>query len=783
MATAPLNTQAQSADTETNLSTDSLQNAAWEVLDDEKQWRLFSQTINQADGSTLVESQFLLDGLHCAACSGIIEHGLKSEQGIQRARVSMSKNRGVITWSPAQTKPSQILQRIHDLGYQAAPATMLGEHTKVQDNKRKAFWRWMVAGFCAMQVMMYAAPGYFSEPGSITPEMINLLRWASWLLSLPVLLFSSQPFFRNAWFDFKHLRVSMDLPLAIGITITFTLSSMATFFPEGWWGGEVYFDSMTMLVFFLLSARLIEARLHSKTMGALETLLNRIPENTTLVKPDGSLVRILNQNLTAGDIVQVEKGEAFPADGVITQGDTQADEALLTGESTAINKPCNSQVIAGSYNLGQTIQMRVEKTGNATRYGEIMQLIEKAAIEKPRLSKLADTIAKPFLIAVLGSAIIAGLLLWSQDPAKALVTAATVLIVTCPCALSLATPAAMLASASALIKRGVLIKNLQALEDLTNVDTVIFDKTGTLTEHNINISHIDTKDKLPSNTALRLAKALAQSSTHPVAQAISQHPLDEATQQNLPAMQAITEYTGQGMTGKLSETADVNKEIKGLIKLGSANFCGHSPNEEQAVYLADENGWLATFYLTEQLKTNAKTTLDWLQTHHYRCELLSGDQSPAVAQTAKALQFDTYQSACEPADKLARLEALKANGSKVLMVGDGLNDGPILASAHVSIAMGQGVALTQAHADVILTNGDIGLVATSLQQAKRTMQVIKQNMTWAVLYNAICIPLAFIGWLTPWQAGLGMAISSLVVILNAVRLARMGSQTNLGETV
>lgn len=782
MSTANLNSQSQTNHQNAIPATDSLENAAWEVLDDEKQWRLFSQTINQTDGSTLVESQFLLDGLHCAACSGIIEHGLKSEQGIQQARVSMSKNRGVITWSPSHTKPSQILQRIHDLGYQAAPATMLGEHSKVQENKRKAFWRWMVAGFCAMQVMMYAVPGYFSEPGSITPEMINLLRWASWLLSLPVLLFSSQPFFRNAWFDFKHLRVSMDLPLAIGITITFTLSSLATFFPDGWWGGEVYFDSMTMLVFFLLSARLIEARLHSKTMGALETLLNRIPENTTLVKPDGSLVRILNQNLTAGDIVQVEKGEAFPADGVITQGDTQADEALLTGESTAINKPHHSQVIAGSYNLGQAIQMRVEKIGNATRYGEIMQLIEKAAIEKPRLSKLADTIAKPFLIAVLGSAFIAALLLWAQDPAKALVTAATVLIVTCPCALSLATPAAMLASASALIKRGVLIKNLQALEDLTNVDTVIFDKTGTLTEHRINISHIETKSGLSENLATRLAKALAQSSTHPVAQAINQYPLDENTQQGLPTVHDLSEHTGLGMQGKLQNEAMFDQQIKGVIKFGSAKFCQQDHTNDQAVYLADENGWLATFYLNEQLKTNAQHTLNWLQANDYHCELLSGDQSEAVAQTATQLQFDTHQAACAPADKLARLETLKAKGNKVLMVGDGLNDGPILASAHVSIAMGQGVALTQAHADVILTNGDIGLVATSLRQAKRTMQVIKQNMTWAVLYNAICIPLAFTGWLTPWQAGLGMAISSLVVILNAVRLTRMGAQTNLGET-
>lgn len=754
----------------------------WDVLDEASQWEGFSKSVSQDPENPLIESQFLLEGLHCAACAGIIEQGLLASSGISRARVSMSKNRGAIVWSPNITKPSNILKTIHKLGYSAQPATLLAHQNEVSDKKRAAFWRWLVAGFCAMQVMMYAAPSYFTETGDISSDIENLLNWASWLLSLPVLLFSSSGFFKNAFQDLKHQRISMDLPVAIGISITFIVSSAATFNPTGWWGNTVYFDSMTMLVFFLLSARLIEARLHSKTMGALETLMNRIPENTTKVQADGTLKRILNSQLKVNDIVQINIGEAFPADGKITQGSTQVDESLLTGESTPIHKNNQDSVIAGSYNVGQTVQMCVNNIGESTQYGQIIQLINQAAIEKPRLAGLIDRIAKPFLLFVILSAALAAALLWQQSHAQALMTAATVLIVTCPCALSLATPAAMLATASAFVKKGILIKHLQAIENMANTDTIVFDKTGTLTNDAIDITHIDTKLGITEAQALNIAATLASHSKHPISRAI----VRKNALNLVSNLSAIQETPGAGIQGTFNQPADYSTQssstpdtLSGTIKLGSAKFCEIKVTDtlKQQVYLADMNGWLATFDLEEQIKPLAYETIHILKEKGYTLELLSGDQPQTVSKVASDLSLHQFHAACSPNDKLDRLTALKAEGKKVLMVGDGLNDGPVLASAHVSIAMGKGVPLTHAHADYILLNGDISQIPAMIKHAINTMSVIKQNIVWAICYNLVCIPLAFFGYLSPWSAGLGMAVSSLLVVMNAMRLIHFSNDT------
>jgi P-type Cu2+ transporter len=748
---------------------------SWLVLDQASEWDAFSIDLTKDKTQPRIQSEFLLDGLHCAACSGIIEHALVQTAGIKSARVSMSKNRGVVVWSPEETKPSLILKAIHDLGYQATPASSLKDQSAEAKKQKAALWRWMVAAFCMMQVMMYAAPSYFTSPGDISNDMTRLLNWASWLMSLPVLLFSSSVFFKNAFQDLIHRRVSMDLPVALGILITFIVSSAATFDPTDWWGSTVYFDTMTMLVFFLLSARLIEVRLHKKTMGALEVLMNRIPESTSKRNADGSFCRVLNRQIKVGDIVQINLGEAFPADGNIVKGKTKVDESLLTGESTLIHKNLNDAVIAGSYNHGQMVEVRVERLGEATQYGKIIKLIHQAAIEKPRLSKLIDRIAKPFLIVVLLSAALAAALLWQQDHALALMTAVAVLIVTCPCALSLATPAAMLSSASAFVKNGILIKHLQAIENIADIDTIIFDKTGTLTNDQIAISEIRHKDGLTEQQVLALASALARHSNHPVSRAIvakyiaSNHP-------QIIQLNNIQETIGAGIQGNLQaeDQVTLNQQVQGTIKLGSSAFCATDVTDKlkQQVYLADTTGWIATFDLNEQIKANASEMINDLKQRDYFIELLSGDQYHTVANAAGILGIEDFTATCRPQDKLNRLEALKRQGKKILMVGDGLNDGPVLASAHVSIAMGKGVPLTHAHADYILLNGDIGQIPALISHAKKTMQIIKQNISWAVVYNLVCIPMAFFGLISAWLAGFGMALSSLIVVFNAIRLTK-----------
>jgi len=763
------------------------QNPAWTILDSQEQWQSFSQPVGNDPEKLLVQSSLLLDGLHCAACSGIIEHGLQSLPGIVSARVSMSKKRAVVIWSPSQTLPSTILNAIQKLGYSASPASHNENQLNATTKNRDSFWRWMVAGFCMMQVMMYASPSYFSKTGDIESDISYLLNWASWLLSLPVILFSSRTFFSNAWRDLKLKQISMDLPVALGIGITFIVSSAATFEPNSWWGHTVYFDSLTMFVFFLLSARLIEVKLHSKTLGALESLVSRIPENTERQNLDGSFKRVLNSQLKVGDIVRVHLGEAFPADGQLVLGNTSVDESLLTGEATPIHKQLHDSVIAGSYNLGATVSIELKSLGEATQYGQIVKLINQAAIEKPRLSQLADRIARPFLLFVILSAGLAAALLWGVDRSRALMTAAAVLIVTCPCALSLATPAAMLASASAFVKRGILIRRLQAIEGIASVDYVIFDKTGTLTEHHIKIKAITHKEGLTEESSLALAAAIAQHSQHPISRAIfNTHGKDSSL-----SLAEIEEVVGAGISANLkttsTQTANYLALVSGRLKLGSAKFCGiaHSGELSQQVFLSDEQGWLATFSLQEATKPHAAETIQHLQNMGLNIELLSGDLLHTVQSLCLDIGITKFSAACNPQDKLMRLHTLKQQGKKVLMVGDGLNDGPILASAHVSIAMGKGVPLTLAHADYIFLNGDISQIPQLISHAQKTMRVIKQNIAWAIIYNLVCIPLAFTGVLSAWLAGLGMALSSLIVVANALRLTQFFSPfapTNLSAT-
>lgn len=752
-------------------------NPSWVILDTQDQWQAFSQPAGNDPSHSLVESSLLLDGLRCAACSGTIERGLGVLPGVVSARVSMSKKRASVIWSPALTKPSTILNAIQAMGYSANPASHNENQLNATKKSRAAFWRWLVAGFCMMQVMMYASPSYFTKAGDITPDIAILLNWASWILSLPVLIFSSSTFFANAFIDLKHRQISMDLPVALGIAITFIVSSAATFAPHGWWGDKIYFDSLTMFVFFLLSARLIEVKLHSKTLGSMEALVSRIPENIERQNLDGSYTRVLNSQLKVGDIARVHIGEAFPADGKLVLGDTRVDESLLTGESTPIQKNLHDKVVAGSYNLGQTVNIVLETIGESTQYGQIVNLINQAAIEKPRLSQLADRVARPFLLFVILSAVVAAALLWNVDRGRALMTAAAVLIVTCPCALSLATPAAMLASASAFVKRGILIRRLQAIESIANIDTVIFDKTGTLTEDHIEVQSIRYKQGLTESGVLALAAAMAQHSMHPVSRALVSANQQSATQASPIALNNIQEVVGAGVSATLqANPAQTNPTYADLInthlKLGSAKFCNIAEPSElsQQAFLADANGWLATFSLHEAVKHNAALAVQQLKDAHLNVELLSGDQAHTVINTANEISITQFQAACSPQDKLSRLQALKQQGKNILMVGDGLNDGPILASAHVSIAMGKGVPLTLAHADYVLLNGDISQIPQLIRHARKTMTIIKQNIAWAIIYNVVCIPLAFFGVLSAWLAGLGMAVSSIIVVLNALRL-------------
>ena len=748
------------------------------LLDDPQEWSAFSQSLDSRPH--VWQSNVVFEGMHCAACAIHIEDALRAVPGVASVQVSAASHRGLIEWTDAQTRPSQWMAAAEKAGYRVVPANDGAAHTQRRLQARQLLWRWGVAGLCMMQVMMYATPSYLAQPGDITPEMIQLLRWASWVLSLPVMLFSCVPFFANAWRDLKLRQVSMDLPVALGMAVTFAVSSLGTFEPTGTFGGEVYFDSLTMFVFFLLSGRWLELRLRNRTAGALEAVMNRLPDSVRRQTANGDWERISIRRLAVGDVLEILPGEAIAADGQVLQGQSQVDEALLTGESRPLSRGVGSAVIAGSHNLSAVIQIRVTQVGAATRFAQIVSLMESASVSKPDIALVADRWAKPFLLGVLLASAGAAVYWWPTSPAHALMVAVAVLVVTCPCALSLATPAAMLATAGALARSGVLVRRLQGLQALASVDTVVFDKTGTLTRDAFALASVLTRAGVSRFQALSWAGALAQHSLHPVSRALWSAARHEAGQldalPDLEALQVIDlqERPGQGVLAYWPHSAAFSDVPKGWARLGSAEFCDVAPDAEQVLQavLADEDGWLATFRFQEDIRDDALATVQALQGLGLKVMLLSGDRDSAVQKVAKTLGISNARGGCSPQDKLAAMQMLQAQGHQVAMVGDGLNDGPVLAGAHVSFALGQAVPLAQSKADFVLLGAQLGVLVPVWARSRQTLRVVRQNLAWAALYNAACVPLALMGWLPAWLAGLGMAFSSLWVVLNALRLSR-----------
>lgn len=749
------------------------------LLDDPHEWSAFSRPSAQA--ADCWESSVVIEGMHCAACSLTVEEALNRIPGVLSAQVGAASHRARVVWSARQVLPSAWMQAVQDSGYRAIPANDVFASERRKLETRQALWRWLVAGLCMMQVMMYAYPAYIAHAGDLTGEMEQLLRWASWVLTLPVMLFSCGPFFRNAVRDIASGRISMDLPVALGILITFVVSTAGTFEPTGIFGHEVYFDSLTMFVFFLLTGRWLELRLRDRTAGALEALMNRLPDSVERQLGDGQFERVAVRRVVVGDVLRVHPGETFLADGVLIGGETLVDEALLTGESRPLARAVGSQVMSGSHNLSGTVQVRVARIGAATRFAQIVALMESASASKPQGAILADRLAKPFLVGVLLAAAGACAWWWGRDPGHALMVAVAVLVVTCPCALSLATPAAMLAAAGTLARAGVLVRRLQALEALAAVDTLIFDKTGTLTRDAMVLGDVAVRPGMSADRALAMAAALARHSLHPVSRALAgahaERTASSAEERAAPGnwlCQGVTEFAGQGIAGSAVEAQAATGQEPVSLRLGSAGFCGVSSPSVAGVhaFLSDAQGWIATFELKEDLRQEVGAVVKSLTDLGVAVHMLSGDGAPSVARVAAQAGIAQARGACSPDDKLAFMHGLQAQGRRVAMVGDGLNDGPILAGANVSFAFGQAVPLAQAKADFVILGEQLMNVVRAIQLSRRTMAIVRQNLWWALIYNAACVPLAVMGLLPAWLAGLGMATSSLIVVLNALRLAR-----------
>jgi Cu2+-exporting ATPase len=714
------------------------------------------------------EAALILEGITCAACVWLNEQHLGRLPGIVSVTLNYATRRAYVRWDERHLKLSDILKAVTDIGYTAHPFDTARFDEVAQRERKTALWRLFVAGLGMMQVMMYAYPAYVAD-GDMSPDIESLMRWASLILTTPVVCYSAAPFFTAAWRDLMQRRVGMDVPVALGVAVAYVASVAATL--RG--GGEVYFDSITMFVFLLLGGRFLEMSARAKAGRAAEELLKLIPafaERIADFPRDRSSERVAVSMLKPGDCVLIKPGDSIPADGEICEGATEVDDSLLTGESRPILKVRGAQLTGGAVNVTSPVVMRVTRVGSDTVVAGILRLLDRAASDKPALAQLADRAARAF-VAVLLVVAAATAIAWSLvDPARALWVTVSVLVVSCPCALSLATPAALTAATGALTRLGVVVTRGHALETLSRATHVIFDKTGTLTHGRLELTGVEAFDEPDERAALRLAAALERGSEHPVAGAILRAAERAATDDAVAC--DVRNEPGAGIEGTVAGRQ---------LRLGTPDFVAAlagalgrplADDGTTLVALGDADGWLALFRLTDTVRPGAKTLVEALVQSGRSVVLLSGDRAAAARQVASAVGIQEVVADVTPARKLQYVQGLQARGAVVAMIGDGVNDAPVLGAAAVSIAMGGGTPVAQGTSDMILLSNRLEHLATAFDIAGRTRRIIRENLVWAAAYNAVALPLAIAGEVTPWMAGLGMSASSLLVVLNALRLAR-----------
>jgi len=718
-----------------------------------------------ADAGGERDAALMLEGIRCTACVWLNERVIGRLPGVTGIGINAATHRAQVRWDPQKIRLSEILAAVRRIGYRAHPYDARHAEVAQRSEQKQNLWRLFVAGFGMMQVMMYALPVYLAEPGSMTPDIEQLMCWASLMLTLPVILYSAAPFFRTAWRDLRIGRMGMDLPVAIGIAVAFGASVWSTFSRQG----EVYFDSVSMFVFLLLCGRYLELRARHAVARSLDYLARAIPEVALRIGPAQDAEQIPVSALRCGDRVLVRSGERVPADGVVLVGTSFVDESLLSGESRPVAKRAGERLVGGSTNVADPLTMQVERIGADTVLSSIVRLMQHAATERPAIAANAERITGWFVVATLAVAAAAAAAWWFIDPGQALLVAVSILVVTCPCALSLATPVALTVATGRLARQGLIVCRGHVIETLARATDVVLDKTGTLTLGKLRLTRIQVLADMGEADCLAIAAALERGSMHPIATA-----LNAAVPQALPVCES-RHHAGLG----------VEAELDGQVyRLGRAEFVvgGHtgraplhdanvSPGSSIAM-LGDASRCLALFVFGDTLRPDASGFIDALRHAGKRVHLLSGDRDAAVGQIAATLGIEAATANASPQTKLEYVQALQTRGRVVAMIGDGINDAPVLAQASVSIAMGDGAWMSQRHADAVLLSGRLVDLRAAFDTSARTLAIIRENLFWALAYNLTAVPLAALGMVTPWMAGVGMSASSLVVILNSLRLFR-----------
>lgn len=721
----------------------------------------------RAEGGHVREAALILEGITCAACMWLNERHLAALPGVVGVQVNYASQRLRVRWDERRLRLSDILAAVTRIGYLAHPYDPGRSQQLLEQERKRLLRRLGLAGVLGAQVMVLAEALYLGSDTGAASEFAGFFYGISLLLTAPVLLYSAQPFFKGAWNDLRQRRAGMDVPVVLGIVGAFGASLWTTFTREG----DVYYDSVTMFVFFLLAGRYVELRARTRAAEAAESLVRATPAAATRLADDGSERIVAVADLAPGDRVRVRPGETIPADGVVLEGHSSVNEALLTGESLPLAKHPGAHVVGGTLNVESPLTLRVVRVGPDTVLSSILRLLDRAHGEKPRLVQLADRAAALFTAALLGLAALTAIVWWQIDPARALPITIAVLVITCPCALALAMPTALAAATGALTRRGLLVTRGHALETLARATHVVFDKTGTLTLGRPRLLAVHTFSTPARADCLRLAGALERHSEHPLAVAVR-----DAAGDNAANATGVVNIPGAGLRGTVNGdtyyigSPDFIREHTGH-RLDAPALADLRAAGGPVVLLASPAAMLAAFTFEDTVRPQAHELVEALARRGRKVLLLTGDHEPAARRVADALGITDIAWDLKPADKLARVQALQAAGAVVAMVGDGVNDAPVLAQASVSIAVGT-VDVAGASADMILLSSRLDTLRAGLDTAQATLRVVRQNLAWAVAYNLVAVPLAVMGYVTPWLAALAMSLSSLTVVANSLRLLR-----------
>lgn len=713
-----------------------------------------------------------IEGIRCAACVWLNEQAVQRLPGIVEFHINLMTERAVLRWSTRDVRLSQILKSMEVIGYRAYPFDRSRHEAIARATQMRMLRQLFIAGIGMMQVMMYIVPFYVADIRDIEPEFIRLMQWASLVLTIPVVTYSASDIIAGAWRDVRNRRVGMDVPVAVAVVAAFVASGWHTLIGRG----EVYFDSVTMFIFLLLCGRYLEFMARRKALQGVDALMRVIPRAVTrLVERDGVRVaeRAKLAELVVGDVLEIKPGETLAVDGTLLSKAAEIDLALLTGESVPVLRQAGDALPAGGINIANPIEMRVERLEADNMVSAIQRLIDRAAQERPRIATYADRIASWFLAALLVFAVLVGGVWWWLDPDRALPIVIALLVVSCPCALSLATPAALASVTGALAQRGFLVTRGQAIETLASVTDVVFDKTGTLTQAQPVLDEIICLRPEQPEVWLGIAAALERSSEHPYGRAL----VAAARSQTVAEATDIENLPGRGLVGRLNGQTWRIGSWAHVSPAGANLPASDAEDGRSRVYLADAAGVVACFCFATPIRAGAAEMVASLQRRGVRATLLSGDGEQAVAKVAAVVGIHDHRSALSPEEKLAVVRNMQAQGRVVAMVGDGINDAPVLSGANVAIAMGDGTDLAQMSADIVLLSRDLSDIANGVGASVRAMQIIRQNLGWSVVYNGLAIPAAAFGWITPWVAALGMSLSSLLVVLNAMRLLRAGRRS------